>query len=215
MHLGDHQDPAQVLHDRGLTDVGIRAGYRRSEEEQMELKTYLREQIDWEQPFPPEEYAARRKCVRDAMSKAGIDVLLLCRLPDINWLTGYDMIWNHLRNSTNLLIRADSDDTLFFRCRRAHDHRLPGARNSRCLDLRPRPDGRRRRLRRHRRRSWLPAAWPAARSGSSSGVGDRPQRWSRLWPGSCATRAQRSSTPRCWSRCSASINRHARSPSCA
>ncbi len=82
--------------------------------DQMELKTYLRDQIDWEQPFPPEEYAARRKQVRDAMKKAGVDVLLLCRLPDINWLTGYDMIWNHLRNSTNLLIRADSDDTLFF-----------------------------------------------------------------------------------------------------
>ena len=80
----------------------------------MELKTYLREQIDWELPFPPEEYTERRNKVRAAMSKAGIDLLLLCRLPDINWLTGYDMIWNHLRNSTTLVVRADSDDTLFF-----------------------------------------------------------------------------------------------------
>ncbi len=84
------------------------------EEDTMELKTYLREQIDWELPFPPEEYAERRKKVRSAMSDAGVDLLLLCRLPDINWLTGYDMIWNHLRNSTTLVVRADSDDTLFF-----------------------------------------------------------------------------------------------------
>ena len=80
----------------------------------MELKTYLRDEIDWELPFPPEEYAERRQKVRAAMSEAGVDLLLLCRLPDINWLTGYDMIWNHLRNSTTLVVRADSDDTLFF-----------------------------------------------------------------------------------------------------
>ena len=28
------------------------------------MKTYLRDQIDWEQPFPPEEYAERRAKVR-------------------------------------------------------------------------------------------------------------------------------------------------------
>lgn len=80
----------------------------------MELKTHLREQIDWKPPFPPEEYAERRKKVRGAMSDAGVDLLLLCRLPDVNWLTGYDMILNHLRNSMTLVVRADSDDTLFF-----------------------------------------------------------------------------------------------------
>lgn len=80
----------------------------------MELKTYLREKIDWDLPFSPAEYAARRKQVRDAMARAGIDLLLLCRLPDINWLTGYDMVWHHLRNSTTLAIRTDSDDTIFF-----------------------------------------------------------------------------------------------------
>ena len=82
----------------------------------MELKTYLRDQIDWEQPFPAEEYAGRRAKVRAAMKKAGIDALLICRFPDINWLTGYEMIWNHLRNSSNLLVQAESDDTLFFDC---------------------------------------------------------------------------------------------------
>ena len=80
----------------------------------MELKTYLREKIDWDLPFSPAEYAARRKQVRDAMARAGIDLLLLCRLPDINWLTGYDMVWHHLRNSTTLAIRTDSVDTIFF-----------------------------------------------------------------------------------------------------
>ena len=46
-------------------------------EDVMELKTYLRDQIDWELPFPPEEYAERRKKVRSAMSDAGVDLLLL------------------------------------------------------------------------------------------------------------------------------------------
>jgi Xaa-Pro aminopeptidase len=80
----------------------------------MELKTHLRDEIDWELPFPPEEYALRRKRVRVAMAKAGVDVLMLCRFPDMNWLTGYDMILNHLRNPATLVVRADSDDTLFF-----------------------------------------------------------------------------------------------------
>ena len=80
----------------------------------MDLKTYLRDEIDWELPFPAEEYADRRKRVRAAMAKAGVDVLMLCRFPDMNWLTGYDMILPHLRNPATLVVRADSDETLFF-----------------------------------------------------------------------------------------------------
>ena len=80
----------------------------------MGLKTHLRDEIDWDLPFPAEEYAGRRQLVRAAMAKAGVDVLLLCRFPDMNWLTGYDMILNHLRNPATLVVRADSDDTLFF-----------------------------------------------------------------------------------------------------
>ncbi|MEX0809075.1 MAG: Xaa-Pro peptidase family protein [Dongiaceae bacterium] len=80
----------------------------------MDLKTHLRDEIDWDLPFPAEEYADRRQRTRAAMAKAGVDVLLLCRFPDMNWLTGYDMILNHLRNPATLVVRADSDDTLFF-----------------------------------------------------------------------------------------------------
>ncbi|MEE9299747.1 MAG: Xaa-Pro peptidase family protein [Alphaproteobacteria bacterium] len=78
------------------------------------MKTYLRDHIDWEQPFPPEEYAERRAKVRAAMTEAGIDALFLVRPADMNYLTGYDMIWNHARNSTGLLVRADSDDMVHF-----------------------------------------------------------------------------------------------------
>ena len=44
----------------------------------MELKTYLRDQIDWEQPFPPEEYAERRAKVRAAMAEAGMSQREIC-----------------------------------------------------------------------------------------------------------------------------------------
>ncbi len=78
------------------------------------MKTYLRDQIDWPQAFPPEEYAARRAKVRDALAAAGLDAIFVTLAADITYLTGYDLIWYHLRNLTGLLVRADSDDTLFF-----------------------------------------------------------------------------------------------------
>ena len=78
------------------------------------MKQYLRDQIDWPQAFPPEEYAARRARVRDALGSQGIDAIYVTVAADITYLTGYDMIWYNLRNLTGLLVRADSDDTLFF-----------------------------------------------------------------------------------------------------
>ncbi len=80
----------------------------------MEMKTYLRDQIDWEQPFPPEEYAERRAKVRAAMAEAGLDALYVIRRADLKYLVAYDQIWDPLRGSTGLLMRSDSDDTLFF-----------------------------------------------------------------------------------------------------
>ena len=78
------------------------------------MKAHLRNQVDWPQPFPPEEYEMRRGKVRGALAAAGIDAIYVTSPADITYLTGYDMIWYHLRNLTGLLVRADSDDPVFF-----------------------------------------------------------------------------------------------------
>jgi len=78
------------------------------------MQKYLREQIDWPQAFPAEEYAARRASVREAMKLRGLDALYVTTPANLTYLLGYDMIWYHLRSLTGLLLRANSDETLFF-----------------------------------------------------------------------------------------------------
>ncbi len=78
------------------------------------MQTYLRDQIDWEQPFTSEEYAERRRRVREALGAAGLDAIYVTNPADLTWLTGYDMIWYHLKNLTGCLVRADRDETVFF-----------------------------------------------------------------------------------------------------
>ena len=78
------------------------------------IQTYLRDGVDWEQPFSAEEYAGRRRRAREAIAAAGLDALYVTNPADLTWLTGYDMIWYHLENLTGLLVWAESDDTLFF-----------------------------------------------------------------------------------------------------
>ena len=78
------------------------------------MHTYLRDQIDWESAFPPEEYAERLLKVRQEMSTQGIATLYVTTPANLTWLTGYDMIWYHLNNLTGLLIQTDTDDTVFF-----------------------------------------------------------------------------------------------------
>jgi len=78
------------------------------------MKAYVREQVDWQQPFPAEEYAARRAKVQKALTESNLDAILVTTPANITWLTGYDMIWYHLQNLTGVLVRADSDDTVFF-----------------------------------------------------------------------------------------------------
>jgi len=78
------------------------------------MQTYLRDQIDWEQPFSPEEYATRRHRVRLALHRAGLDAIYITNPADLTWLTNYDMIWYHLQNLTGLLLRADRDEDVFF-----------------------------------------------------------------------------------------------------
>lgn len=74
----------------------------------------VRKQIDWQQPFPPEEYAERRAKVRKALAEAGLDAIYVTLPGDLLWLSGYDMIWYHYRCLTGLLLRADRDETVLF-----------------------------------------------------------------------------------------------------
>jgi len=78
------------------------------------MQRYLRDQVDWPQPFPPEEYAERRARVRRQLAAKGFDALYVTIPADLTWLCGYDMIWYHGRNMTGLLVRADRDDTVLF-----------------------------------------------------------------------------------------------------
>ena len=78
------------------------------------MQHYLRHQIDWPQAFPAEEYATRLDRVRTALGAAGLDAIYVTVPADLTWLTGYDMIWYHLRNLTGLLVRAASPETVFF-----------------------------------------------------------------------------------------------------
>ena len=78
------------------------------------MKSYLRKQVDWPQAFPAREYAERRQKVRTALSAKGIDAIYVTTPANLTYLTGYDMIWYHTRNLTGLLIRADSDQTVWF-----------------------------------------------------------------------------------------------------
>ena len=78
------------------------------------MQSYLRDQVDWPQPFPAEEYAARRERVRGALAEAGLDAIYVTAPPNITWLTGYDMIWYNLQNLTGVLLRADAEEAVFF-----------------------------------------------------------------------------------------------------
>ena len=78
------------------------------------MQQYLREQVDWPQAFPESEYAERVGKVRAALAADGLDAIYVTHPANLTYLTGYDMIWNHLRSLTGVLIRADSDTTVFF-----------------------------------------------------------------------------------------------------
>jgi Xaa-Pro aminopeptidase len=78
------------------------------------MQQSIRDQIDWEQPFPPEEYAERRRQVREAMAREGIDGIFVTGGADVNYLTGYDQIWHSHLNIIGIFLRSDETATLFF-----------------------------------------------------------------------------------------------------
>ena len=78
------------------------------------MEQSIRDSIDWEPPFPPEEYAERRRKVRAAMARDGIDGILVTGAADLNYLTGYDQIWHAHVAIIGLFLRAEDDASLFF-----------------------------------------------------------------------------------------------------
>ena len=85
-----------------------------SNREGADMQTYLRDQVDWPQAFPAEEYAERRAKVCRALADADLDAIYITAPANITWLTGYDMIDYHLEILTGVLLRVDSGEALFF-----------------------------------------------------------------------------------------------------
>lgn len=71
-------------------------------------------EIDWPPVFSAEEYQARRKAVSRSLQEAGIDAIFVSNPADIYYLTGYDMIWYHLRCVSGCLLSAESAELIFF-----------------------------------------------------------------------------------------------------
>ena len=96
MALWDKDWHARRLSAGQLHQVKVTAQWSRGGGDDMQQ--YLRDQVDWPQAFPAEEYAARRRRVRDALTAADIDAIVVTLPADPTCLTGYDMIWRHLRS---------------------------------------------------------------------------------------------------------------------
>lgn len=78
------------------------------------VERIIRDMIDWEQPFPPEEYAARRARLQSALQGAGYDGILVTAPRDYHYLSGHDHIWHHLGHVTGLFFEARSGRNVFF-----------------------------------------------------------------------------------------------------
>ena len=60
------------------------------------MQRNLSDRVDRPQALPAGEYATRR--LREALTAADIDAILVTLPADPTYLTGYDMIWRHLRS---------------------------------------------------------------------------------------------------------------------
>lgn len=78
------------------------------------MQSQLKDQIDWPQAFPADEYQSRIGKLREALAAQNLDAIYVTIPADITYLCGYDMIWYHLHNLIGLLVRADDDATVFF-----------------------------------------------------------------------------------------------------
>ena len=73
-----------------------------------------RDQIDWQQPFPHEEYTARQSRVRVALKAHGYTGILISSPPDLNYLFGYDQIWFSHDSLGLCFLPADEEGFVFF-----------------------------------------------------------------------------------------------------
>ena len=72
-----------------------------------------RDQVDWEQPFPHEEHAARQDAVRRALDAQGCSGMLVTSPADLNYLLGYDQIWFALDALCSCFLPVDGDPLFF------------------------------------------------------------------------------------------------------
>ena len=73
-----------------------------------------RDQIDWQQPFPHEEYTARQSRVRVALKAHGYTGILISSPPDLNYLFGYDQIWFSHDSLGLCFLPANEEGFVFF-----------------------------------------------------------------------------------------------------
>ena len=73
-----------------------------------------RDQVDWKQPFPHEEYVSRQNKVRHALTENGISGIFVTSPADLTYLFGYDQIWYSLDTLCSCFLPADGDGHVFF-----------------------------------------------------------------------------------------------------
>lgn len=78
------------------------------------MEQVVRDAIDWEQPFPADEFMERRKKVQAALATAGYDGILMTAPRDFYYLTGHDQIWQYKQHITGLYFETATADFAFF-----------------------------------------------------------------------------------------------------
>jgi len=78
------------------------------------MESAIRDMIDWEQPFPSEEYTERRAKVRAALESAGYDGMVVTEPRDYYYLSGHDHIWQYRYAVTGLYFDTASGTFVFF-----------------------------------------------------------------------------------------------------
>ncbi len=78
------------------------------------MQSAIRNSLDWDQPFPPEEYADRRSKVKQALETAGYDGILVTAPRDYYYLSGHDHIWQYRHAVIGLYFDTASGSFVFF-----------------------------------------------------------------------------------------------------
>ncbi len=73
-----------------------------------------RDQVNWEQPFPHNEYVSRQNNVRRMLNANGYSGIFISRPADLNYLFGYDQIWFSHDSLCSCFLPADDDGHVFF-----------------------------------------------------------------------------------------------------